>query len=134
LLKSKEEGDYDLRIADFGLSGYIKEGSIGVQASGTPGFVAPEMLKGQGYNHNVDCFSAGVLLFYLATGGQAVFQAKTCKEMISKNKKCVTSGALMRLPKLSSAGLKSFLKELLQADPARRPSSAKALQNEWFND
>jgi hypothetical protein len=71
------------------------------------------MLKGHGYSFNVDCFSAGVLLYYLATGGQSVFLAKTCKEMISKNKKCVISGAMVRLPKIYTKMMKSFLKELL---------------------
>ncbi len=71
------------------------------------------MLKGHGYNFNADCFSAGVLLFYLASGGQSVFLAKTCKEMISKNKRCVTTGAILRLSKLYSNGLRLFLKDLL---------------------
>jgi|LauGreDrversion4_2_1035121.scaffolds.fasta_scaffold50290_2 serine/threonine protein kinase len=35
---------------------------------GTPGYVAPEILRSEGYNANCDIFSLGSLMFNLLTG------------------------------------------------------------------
>ena len=49
LLKSKSN-DYDVVIADFGLASFIKPGELLEMQCGTPGFIAPEVLLGSGYN------------------------------------------------------------------------------------
>lgn len=52
----------EVRIIDFGLSSYISNlGSL--RKCGTPGYVAPEILKNQDYNHAIDYFSLGVVLY-----------------------------------------------------------------------
>lgn len=45
LLSSSENGEYDIRIIDFGLSHYIGLREHSEIIAGTPGFIAPEMLK-----------------------------------------------------------------------------------------
>ncbi len=44
LLKSKENTDYDLVVADFGLATFTNVKDILFKRCGTPGFVAPEVL------------------------------------------------------------------------------------------
>lgn len=44
LLKSKKT-DYDIVIADFGLSAFVSDLNILFKRCGTPGFVAPEVLS-----------------------------------------------------------------------------------------
>lgn len=52
----------EVKIIDFGLS--CPASNIGaLKKCGTPGYVAPEILRGQDYNHCVDYFSLGVVLY-----------------------------------------------------------------------
>lgn len=43
ILKSKEN-DYDVKIADFGLASFVKEGEKLTLPCGSPGYVGPEVL------------------------------------------------------------------------------------------
>jgi serine/threonine kinase 33 len=44
LLNSKQEGVYDIRIADFGLAKIISKGELLFQKCGSPTYIAPEVL------------------------------------------------------------------------------------------
>ena len=76
LINKIEEGDLKVKIADFGMASYIKgQGQQNVEYSsqlymkcGTPGYVAPEILCGNGYNQKCDMFSMGSLMFNILTG------------------------------------------------------------------
>lgn len=62
--------NYILKIADFGFVGYLTEGNndsgLLTDVKGTKVYMAPEILKGNGYDGiKVDIFSAGVCLFML---------------------------------------------------------------------
>jgi len=53
---------FDIKLVDFGLS--VKSNNIKLfKKSGTPGYVAPEILTGENYGEKVDIFSLGVVLF-----------------------------------------------------------------------
>ena len=45
LILASKENDYDLRIADFGLASFIKDGELLKLRCGSPGYVAPELLN-----------------------------------------------------------------------------------------
>jgi serine/threonine protein kinase len=68
LLNSKEEGIYDVRIADFGLAKQIKKDEVLYNKCGSPTYIAPEILLGQGYTLSADIFSLGSVMFNLAAG------------------------------------------------------------------
>jgi len=64
---------WTVRLTDFGLSRVTQRGDELLESdrSGTPAYMAPEMLRteaGCGYDHRVDLWSAGVVLFHMLAG------------------------------------------------------------------
>ena len=57
-----------LKLGDFGLSKIIGEKAILHTACGTPGYVAPEVLKCEGYGEQVDMWAVGVIMYILLCG------------------------------------------------------------------
>jgi serine/threonine protein kinase len=76
LINKREDGELKVKIADFGMATFINvphtynegAGSRLYLKCGTPGYVAPEILRSEGYDEKCDIFSMGSLLFNLLTG------------------------------------------------------------------
>lgn len=57
-----------VKIGDFGLATEIKfDGERKRTLCGTPNYIAPEILTKQGHSHEVDIWSTGESLFFVAT-------------------------------------------------------------------
>ncbi|XP_036197608.1 protein kinase C theta type isoform X1 [Myotis myotis] len=73
--------DGHIKIADFGM---CKENMLGDAKTntfcGTPDYIAPEILLGQKYNHSVDWWSFGVLLYEMLIG-QSPFHGQDEEEL-----------------------------------------------------
>lgn len=85
LILASKESDFDIKIADFGLASFVKEGELLTLRCGTPGYAAPELLNNEGYNEKADIFSAGILMFILLSG-KSPFFGNVMNEVIKKNK------------------------------------------------
>jgi serine/threonine protein kinase len=68
LLNSKQNGNFEIRIADFGLAKKLLPNEISYHKCGTPTYIAPELLRGQGASLESDIFSLGSIMFNLLTG------------------------------------------------------------------
>lgn len=68
LFFSDAEGNYDLRVADFGLSVVVTPGSELREVCGTPTYIAPEILSDEAYTTKADIFSLGSVMFNLISG------------------------------------------------------------------
>lgn len=54
-----------MKISDFGLARYITGNEVMMTQCGTPGYVAPEIIEGKGYNETIDFWSLGVILYIM---------------------------------------------------------------------
>lgn len=61
----KDENEYDIKLADFGLAEKVDKKELLFKRCGTPGYVAPEVLEDKKYDTKVDVYSAGVILYIL---------------------------------------------------------------------
>ncbi|CAD8057114.1 unnamed protein product [Paramecium sonneborni] len=96
---------------------------------GTPGFVAPEILKNQEYNCKVDVYSVGIILYYSLTGKKP-FDSENYREIIEKNEE---GNIEFQNLKLSKEGF-HFIESILQSDPKERITSQMALNHIWFRN
>ena len=68
LLLTSDADDADIKVADFGFAKKVTELLPNETACGTPGYVAPEILRGDHYGCEVDIWSMGVICYVLLAG------------------------------------------------------------------
>eukprot|EP00010_Vexillifera_abyssalis_P006942 CAMPEP_0201550296 /NCGR_PEP_ID=MMETSP0173_2-20130828/6675_1 /ASSEMBLY_ACC=CAM_ASM_000268 /TAXON_ID=218659 /ORGANISM="Vexillifera sp., Strain DIVA3 564/2" /LENGTH=393 /DNA_ID=CAMNT_0047960229 /DNA_START=259 /DNA_END=1440 /DNA_ORIENTATION=+ len=101
-------------ITDFGLSKEITSEEGTHTFCGTPEYLAPEVLKGQGHGTAVDWWSLGTLVYEMLTG-LPPFYSQNINVMYQK----ILNGEL-RFPAYVSAEAQSLLEGLLIRDPEKR--------------
>ena len=74
-------------ISDLGLACRADDREECFLKCGTPGYVAPEVLRDQPFTPKSDIFSVGCIFFNILSG-KNMFQGKTPKEMLLANKHC----------------------------------------------
>jgi hypothetical protein len=126
--------DAMLKILDFGLAWVEKQPGPGETTSvptspgalvGTPPYMAPEQLRGEGTDVRTDVYGAGAVLYELATG-RRLFEGKKGAEL--------TSAILTEAPALPrtvvssvSSGLEAVILKALDKDRDLRYQSAREL-------
>jgi serine/threonine protein kinase len=64
LLYESEDENSPIKITDFGLARFVLN-ELATTACGTPNYVAPEIIQGQGYGKEVDYWSIGVIIYIM---------------------------------------------------------------------
>lgn len=107
----------DLVLTDFGLS---KVSTLDQDSNhsmiGTPQYMAPEILKGEPYDFQVDWWSLGCISYDLLTGSPP-FTGNNNKKIIDK---IVLAKKNLKFPFYLSLDAKDFLRKLLQPNPQKR--------------
>ncbi|XP_024151886.1 serine/threonine-protein kinase 33 isoform X1 [Oryzias melastigma] len=130
---NEDNGEMDVKVADFGLS--IKKKSMGIErmmseTCGTLIYMAPEVLKGNDYSQLCDAWSIGVIMFMLLCG-EPPFVSKTRENLL---KKIESRDLIFSQPiwdSISDAA-KYILTNLLKAEPVFRMSPSDLLGSSWF--
>ena len=121
------DGKGNVKIADFGVSKLVKPGDIMHEQSGTPAYIAPEILKEEGYmGFKADIWSAGVV-FYAMLCGTVPFKASNMKEL----HKMIIKGKY-NLKEEISEDAQNLLRAMLETDPKKRISVQKILAHKWL--
>ncbi|CAD8058072.1 unnamed protein product [Paramecium sonneborni] len=97
------------------------------QRCGTPGYVAPEILKNQQYDCKVDIYSLGIMMYYSLTGKKP-FDSDDYQQLLEKNEEGYVDISIL---KLSKEGLQ-LIENILKIDPDERISAQVALNHFWF--
>ncbi|HEV8481369.1 MAG TPA: protein kinase [Candidatus Eisenbacteria bacterium] len=118
----------DAKVLDFGLARQLAvagehsaeltltgEGTV----VGTPGYLAPEVLRGEKSGPASDLWALGVVLFEMITG-RLPFRGKTLIEVATS----ILNDDPPPLPERTPAGLRSIVARCLAKEPARRYRSA----------
>jgi serine/threonine-protein kinase len=113
------------KITDFGLAG-LAEGIADVEiAAGTPGYMAPEQISGEGVSVRSDVYALGLVLYELFTG-KAAFRADTAAKLRRMQTETTPSSLSDHV-----AGLDPIVEQVvlrcLERRPDRRPPSALAV-------
>uniref|UniRef100_A0A7S3VLZ8 non-specific serine/threonine protein kinase n=1 Tax=Dunaliella tertiolecta TaxID=3047 RepID=A0A7S3VLZ8_DUNTE len=104
-----------VKLCDFGFARAMSCNTMVLTSiKGTPLYMAPELVQEQPYNHTVDLWSLGVILFELHVG-QPPFYTNSIYSLIHHIVKDP-----VKFPNNISAEFKSFLKGLLNKKPADR--------------
>ena len=123
-----------IKVMDFGLAKLIDDGparkvtDTNVDfAVGTPGYIAPEQVRGEAMDHRGDLYSVGVMMFELLAG-RLPFQGASSMDVLLAH-------ATEAPPTFASVGLRGrvpeeieeLIHDLLAKDPDDRPQSAREL-------
>lgn len=131
LLKSKDN-DVDVKIADFGLSKIMGSAAMTQTACGTPGYVAPEVLKGSGYGKEVDMWSVGVITYILLCGFPP-FYNENIPLLFESILRCDFDYPADYFDDVTDSAL-DFIDALLVGSPKKRLSATEALKHPWLKD
>lgn len=129
------DGNFQLKIADFGFAQAFTSSSMMHTECGTPGYMAPEMFKHQGYEAiKTDIWASGVILFIMIAGFPP-FQRPAMTDWwfnkLANNKHHLFWEAHSRSAYFSDL-LKDLINRLLAVDPAKRISLTEVQQHAWF--
>ena len=118
-----------VKICDFGVGKLTKKGQKLFDQCGTPVYMAPEIIKGDGYEgFPVDIWSAGVAL-YIMLSGTIPFNRDKTHDLQS---------AIINLPykKIDniSDNANDLLQKILEKDPTKRFTPEQILEHPWMNE
>ncbi|KAG6504587.1 CBL-interacting protein kinase 18-like isoform X1 [Zingiber officinale] len=122
----------NLKVSDFGLSALVdskRQDGLLHTTCGTPAYVAPEVIKGMGYDGaKADIWSCGVILFVFLAGYLPFqFNGSNVMEMYKK----IGKGEL-KYPSWFTPDVRKLITKILDPNPRTRMSIAKIKETQWF--
>jgi len=118
------DGHGRVRITDFGVARSAGEVAPG-ELAGTLVYMAPELFEGRPYSVQSDLFAVGLVLYEACTGTRA-FDAANLAELREKHTRTSPTAPSKVQADVDVAVERAILR-CLERDPARRPTSVRAL-------
>jgi eukaryotic-like serine/threonine-protein kinase len=92
--------------------------------SGTPGYMAPEVVLGAAdTDHRVDLYALGCVAYWLLTG-TLVFEGESAMQVMFKHVQAAPTPPSERTDRPIPAALEAVIMECLEKEPVSRPASA----------
>ncbi|KZV44448.1 calcium-dependent protein kinase 34-like [Dorcoceras hygrometricum] len=130
LLLNKDE-DAPLKVTDFGLSVFYKQGEVCKDIVGSAYYIAPEVLKRR-YGPEVDIWSVGVML-YILLSGVPPFWAESENGIFNAILRGHVDFSSDPWPSISN-GAKDLVRKMLNSDPKLRLSAFDVLNHPWIKE
>ncbi|XP_023681935.2 hormonally up-regulated neu tumor-associated kinase homolog A-like [Paramormyrops kingsleyae] len=122
----------NIKVTDFGLSSCARRRGTGDLLStqcGSPAYCAPELISQKKYGPKVDVWSIGVIMYTLLTGALPfTMEPFNLRQLWQK----MVQRQMNPLPQKLSPGAAGLLRNLLEPDPARRPSIRQVMADPWL--
>lgn len=116
------DAERHVKLADFGWSRVLQEAnSSGFTFCGTPDYLAPEMIKGDGHNSSLDMWEMGVLLYEMVIGKSPFgsnSQEQTCRMILRCD---------ILFPNSVDPDVKDLIQKLLKVAPEERLTATQAM-------
>ncbi|KAL3809340.1 hypothetical protein ACHAXA_003229 [Cyclostephanos tholiformis] len=132
LLLASRISDTNIKIADFGFAKFAPNEHSLATMCGTPGYIAPEILRREKYGTKSDMWSVGVIVFILL-GGYPPFYSTNTKKLLM----LTMAGKFEYDPEYwggISQSCKDMIRSLLELNPARRASAGDILNHPWMEE
>jgi len=119
--------DGSIKVADFGLANLMQDGEFLRTSCGSPNYAAPEVISGSLYaGPEVDCWSAGVILYALLVGTLPFDD-----DVIFKLFKKIKAGSYP-MPSHLSEDSRNLIAQMLCVDPIKRITFSEIRKHPWF--
>ncbi len=126
-----------IKVMDFGLAKLMEDNGRGRRvtdtnvdfAVGTPGYIAPEQVRGEALDHRGDLYSVGVMMYELLTGRLPFIGATSMDVLLAHATETPPSMAELGLSAWVPTQIEELLFQCLAKDPDDRPQSAKELSD-----
>lgn len=117
-----------VKIIDFGFAAQVASKETKLRAfCGTPSYMAPEIIRGDGYSgFAADVWALGVVAFALLSGALP-FVARTELQLYAKIRR-----GLFNCPEVLGDVAKRLVKGTLRMDPTARPSVGAVMKHTWL--
>lgn len=113
------DSDGYLKLTDFGLAKEIKLDEKAETFCGTPEYLSPEIIIGEGYNFSTDWWSFGILIYEMAIG-----RPPFCHENVDIIYEMIRYNKIVFPSKINlSPNLKDLILRLLEKNPQKRLGS-----------
>lgn len=129
------ENFHDVYVMDWGNAEIMKDDlqeSLNDTISGTPGYLAPEVVRGEAMDYRSEVFSLGLILFEIVTLSKAV-TGKTSREILLKIMNGKRSPIRHRFGAMIQPVLRGILKKALHPLREKRYQTVSELAEELRN-
>jgi serine/threonine protein kinase len=119
------DGEGHAKLADFGWSN-ILEGAVRATFCGTPDYLAPEMIRGEGHNESLDMWEMGVLLYEMVIGKSPFgsnSQETTCRMILKVD---------LKFPAGVDPDAQDLITKLCRLRPADRLTAKQAKEHTFI--
>jgi len=116
---------YRVKVMDFGLSVFVETGKLVETFTGSPMYMAPEVLNREAHNPMLaDVWSLGVILYQMLVGDSPFCNAESLDELLD----LVVFEPRVRLPSFLSHEVRDLLDCMLAHEPKKRHTLFKIKQ------
>jgi calcium-dependent protein kinase len=128
---NNDKENFSIKMIDFGTSREFKPGVKLSEKTGTPYYIAPEVLRKR-YDEKCDLWSCGVIM-YILLSGEPPFNGNNDAEIL-KNVEVGVYDLEIEPFKYVSEDAKFLIRKLLEFEPGKRFSAVEAMETKWIKE